>query len=60
MSSDELIKQIKAVGWSFVRANGSHHVFEKSGEPSPIVIPHPRKDLAVGTLNKILKQAGLK
>ncbi|EYU13482.1 type II toxin-antitoxin system HicA family toxin [Photorhabdus aegyptia] len=60
MSSDELIKQIKAVGWNFVRANGSHHVFEKSGESSPIVIPHPRKDLAIGTLNKILKQAGLK
>ncbi|NHB86586.1 type II toxin-antitoxin system HicA family toxin [Photorhabdus tasmaniensis] len=60
MSSDELIKQIKAVGWNFVRANGSHHVFEKSGEPSPIVIPHPRKDLAVGTFNKILRQAGLK
>ncbi|NHB91896.1 type II toxin-antitoxin system HicA family toxin [Photorhabdus cinerea] len=60
MSSDELIKQIKAVGWNFVRANGSHHIFEKSGEPSPIVIPHPRKDLAVGTFNKILKQAGLK
>ncbi len=60
MSSDELIRQIKAVGWNFVRANGSHHVFEKSGEPGPIVIPHPRKDLAVGTFNKILKQAGLK
>ncbi|CZY44112.1 type II toxin-antitoxin system HicA family toxin [Enterobacter ludwigii] len=60
MSSDELIKKIKAVGWEFVRANGSHHVFEKSGEPRPIVIPHPRKDMAVGTLNSILKQAGLK
>ncbi|PRI17402.1 type II toxin-antitoxin system HicA family toxin [Pectobacterium versatile] len=60
MSSDELIKKIKAVGWEFVRAKGSHHVFEKSGEPRPIVIPHPRKDMAVGTLNNILKQAGLK
>ncbi|EOC1939174.1 type II toxin-antitoxin system HicA family toxin [Escherichia coli] len=55
MSSDDLIKKIKAVGWRFVRANGSHHVFEKSGEPRPIVIPHPRKDIAVGTLNNILK-----
>lgn len=60
MSSDELIKKVKANGWELVRINGSHHIFEKSGETTPLVIPHPRKDMAVGTLNKILKQAGLK
>ncbi|MDC9622497.1 type II toxin-antitoxin system HicA family toxin [Xenorhabdus sp. XENO-7] len=60
MNSDELIRKIKACGWELVRINGSHHIFEKSGESQPIVIPHPRKDLAIGTLNKILKQAGLK
>ncbi|MGP0873222.1 type II toxin-antitoxin system HicA family toxin [Serratia sp. CY81684] len=60
MTSDELIKKVKANGWDLVRINGSHHIFEKSGEPLPLVIPHPRKDMAIGTLNKILKQAGLK
>lgn len=60
MASDELIKKIKALGWVLVRINGSHHIFEKEGEPEPIVVPHPRKDMAVGTLHKILKQAGLK
>ncbi|SFU74899.1 Predicted RNA binding protein YcfA, dsRBD-like fold, HicA-like mRNA interferase family [Xenorhabdus koppenhoeferi] len=64
MSSGELIKQIKACGWELVRINGSHHVFEKSEERFPLVIPHPRKDIAIGTLNKLLnkllKQAGLK
>ncbi|MDE9454610.1 type II toxin-antitoxin system HicA family toxin [Xenorhabdus bovienii] len=60
MSSYELIKKIKARGWVLVRINGSHHVFEKNGEIHPIVIPHPRKDLALGTLRKLLKQAGLK
>lgn len=60
MSSDELIKKLKADGWVLARITGSHHIFEKSGETHPIVVPHPRKDLAVGTLNKILKQAKLK
>lgn len=60
MSSDELIRKIKAVGWVHVRTTGSHHVFEKEGEPLPMVIPHPRKDLAIGTLHKLLKQAGMK
>lgn len=60
MSSDELIKKIKALGWVYERTTGSHHVFAKEGEPYPLVIPHPRKDMAVGTLHKLLKQAGLK
>ncbi|WP_370554264.1 type II toxin-antitoxin system HicA family toxin [Edwardsiella tarda] len=60
MSSDDLIKQLKAAGWVLVRSKGSHHIFTKSGMPNPIVVPHPRKDLAEGTLKKILKQAGLK
>nr|WP_187655476.1 type II toxin-antitoxin system HicA family toxin [Xenorhabdus sp. PB62.4] len=59
MSSEDLVKRIKACGWELVRINGSHHIFEKSGESFPIVIPHPRKDIAVGALNKLLKQAGL-
>ncbi|WP_327213527.1 type II toxin-antitoxin system HicA family toxin [Xenorhabdus griffiniae] len=45
MSSDDLIKKIKANGWTLVRINGSHHVFEKSGEPLPLVIPHRVKIL---------------
>lgn len=60
MSSDELIKLLKKKGWTNVRSNGSHWVFAKDDEVFPIVVPHPRKDLATGTLNKILKQIGEK
>lgn len=58
MKSGELIKILINAGWVHVRTRGSHHIFEKEGEPEPIVVPHPKKDLATGTLHKILKQLG--
>lgn len=49
MSSKELIKQLNKLGWKEVRIKGSHHQFK-----------HPKRDLPIGTAQKILKQAGLK
>lgn len=60
MKSEDLIRELKRAGWEHVRPRGSHHIFEKKGEPEPIVVPHPTKDLAVGTLHRILKQLGEK
>lgn len=60
MKSEDLIRKMKTADWEHVRTRGSHHIFEKEGEPDPIVVPHPTKDLAVGTLHRILKQLGEK
>jgi len=56
LTSKELIKQLKANGWVLERVKGSHHTFAKKGVPWVITVPHPEKDLATGTVNKILKQ----
>ena len=58
MSSQELIKKLKADGWELASARGSHHKFKKNGRS--VVVPHPKKDLPKGTANQILKDAGLK
>lgn len=58
MKSEALIRMLLQAGWKHVRTRGSHHIFEKEGEPGPIVVPHPTKDLATGTLRKILRQLG--
>ncbi|MDC9587788.1 type II toxin-antitoxin system HicA family toxin [Xenorhabdus sp. XENO-10] len=39
---------------------GSHHQFTHPKFAVVITVPHPRKDLKQGTLNKILKDAKLK
>lgn len=60
MNSTDLITLLKKHGWSEVRCKGSHHQFRHPDKKLPITVPHPRKDLPIGTLKKILKDAGLK
>jgi len=59
-SSREVIKLLESNGWVFKYARGSHHFFTKDGFPRPVTVPHPKKELPIGTYNAILKQAGLK
>jgi len=60
MNSSELIKKLEADGWELRSIKGSHHICINSVTGAHISIPHPRKDLGVGLVHKILKQAGLK
>lgn len=60
MDSRELIKQLEADGWFLVRTRGSHHHYKHQNKKGIVTIPHPKRDLPKGTLNSILKQAGLK
>lgn len=60
LTSKALIELLEENGWVWLRTKGSHHQFKKDGFEFVITVPHPSKDVKVGTLNKILKQAGLK
>lgn len=55
LSSGELIKLLERNGWVFDRQKGSHKVYIKAGVHYHITVPHPEKDIAKGTLRKILK-----
>ena len=60
MSSTELIRVIEDDGWYLVNVKGSLHHFKHQTKKGKVTIPHPKKDLPQGTINAILKQAGLK
>lgn len=60
MKSRELITLIKADGWYLVRIRGSHHQFKHPTKQGLVTIPHPKDHITIGTLNSVLKQAGLK
>ena len=60
MNSKEIINLIEQDGWYFIRVKGSHHQFRHHTKLGLVTIPHPKKDLPKGTINSILKQAGLK
>ena len=59
-NSRELIRVLMAHGWVLNRSKGSHHVFTHPDKGGHITVPHPKKDLGVGLVRNILKQAGIK
>ncbi len=60
MNSADLIKQLEHAGWVLRGVKGSHHVYTHAARGGHIGVPHPKKDLGPGLVNKLLKQAGLK
>jgi predicted RNA binding protein YcfA (HicA-like mRNA interferase family) len=50
---------IQADGWNLIATRGSHRQFKRAANPGRVTVPgKPSDDLAAGTLNSVLKQAG--
>lgn len=61
MKVRETIAEIEKDGWYLVRTRGSHRQYKHNNKPGLVTIAgKPGDDLAPGTLNSIMKQAGLK
>jgi predicted RNA binding protein YcfA (HicA-like mRNA interferase family) len=60
MRSREMIRMIEDDGWYLVAVKGSHHQYKHPFKPGRVTINPPDSDLPKGTINSILKQAGLK
>lgn len=60
MKSSELIKLLENHGWVLQRVKGSHHQFKHPHSSLVVTVPHPKKDLKLGTLRQIMKDAGLR
>ncbi len=59
MNSKHLIALLEKNGWVLRASKGSHHVFVHPNKAGHISVPHPKKDLGIGLVKKILKQAEL-
>jgi predicted RNA binding protein YcfA (HicA-like mRNA interferase family) len=59
MDSREIIRRLKADGWVLVRTKGSHHQFRHASKTALVTVPHPKRDLPIGTVRSIFRQAGL-
>jgi predicted RNA binding protein YcfA (HicA-like mRNA interferase family) len=61
MKVREAIKLVEENGWCHIRTKGSHRQFRHPTRPGIVTIAgNPGVDIPKGTLNSILKQAGLK
>lgn len=54
--SRRIVKRLKNEGFELVSIKGSHHKFRKGA--LTVIVPHPKKDLPIGTAREIAKQAG--
>jgi predicted RNA binding protein YcfA (HicA-like mRNA interferase family) len=60
-SSREIIRALERAGWRQVGVEGSHHKFRHPDRPGHhVIVPHPVRDMPIGTLRAIERQSGLK
>jgi len=60
MNSADIISALKDDGWQLKRITGSHHHFNHPTKPGLVTVPHPVKDIKIGTLKSIERQSGVR
>jgi predicted RNA binding protein YcfA (HicA-like mRNA interferase family) len=61
MKIRDVLRLLTDDGWDLARTRGSHQQFKHPTKPGLVTVAgKPSDDLAPGTLNSVLKQAGLK
>ncbi len=61
MTSKQVMKLLESDGWYEVKGKASgHRHFKHNFKPGKVTVPVSRNEIPKGTLNAILKQAGLK
>lgn len=54
--SRKIIQRLKDDGFVLISVRGSHHKLRKADRT--VIVPHPNKDLPIGTARSIARQAG--
>ena len=55
-NSHDIVKRLKAEDFKLVSIRGSHHKFRRGAVT--VIVPHPKKDLPLGTARSIARQVG--
>lgn len=56
MTSKDVLKVLKKLGWHEVNQVGSHKQFKHNKIKGRVTLPYPKKDFSIGTQKSILKQ----
>ena len=59
MDSRAILAALLADGWREIRRRGSHVQLKHPTKSGLVTLPHPKRDLPIGTLRSIEKQAGI-
>ena len=58
LSSTEIIRVLQHHGFGFITQKGSHAKY-KSSTGRTAIVPHPKKEVPIGTTRSIIRQSGL-
>jgi predicted RNA binding protein YcfA (HicA-like mRNA interferase family) len=56
--SRDIIKRLEQDGFKLVSVRGSHHKFRYPVSNKMTIVTHPKRDMPVGTVRAIYRQAG--
>lgn len=60
MGGRDAVRALERAGFRVVHVRGSHHYLRHPDRPGLVVVPiHGNRDLPLGTLRSILRQAGM-
>ena len=59
LTPNDIFKFLKRKGFVLDRSSGSHQVWLHPVSRKRVVVPMHKKDILIGTLHAILKQAGI-
>jgi predicted RNA binding protein YcfA (HicA-like mRNA interferase family) len=60
MDSGTVINKLRADGWKLESVRGSHHQFKDPSKAGRVSVPHPKRDLAPGTVKSTERRSGVK
>ena len=58
MNSRDIIRMLLDNGWFEASQVGSHVQFKHASKKGRVTVPHPKRDVAIGTLLSIEKSPG--
>ena len=60
MKAREVIAILAKAGWYVDHATGGHHILRHANKPGVVPVPyHGNRDIKVGVLRSIIRQAGM-
>lgn len=59
LTGKQLGRVLERAGWQLDRVTGSHYIYVKPRSPLTLSVPRHRRPMSIGTLSRLLKQAGI-
>ncbi len=56
--SRDIKRRLERDGFDLISVRGSHHKYRHPETRRVVILPHPKRDIPIGTVRSLYKQAG--